>query len=73
MSDKVDELLREIEELRDALKGRTVSCGQCNELARQIEDLKQQMQQRDCIACNSFLTGNGWCDRHKAMLVNGKP
>lgn len=73
MSDQVDELLREIETLRNALKGRTVSCGQCNTLAREIEDLKHQMKQRDCIACNSFLTGNGWCDRHKAMLANVKP
>jgi len=87
MTDHIDQLLHLIEQLRDRLQaseadaaewkqacsGRTVSCGQCNELARQIEDLKQQMQQRDCIACNSFLTGNGWCDRHRAMLVNGKP
>lgn len=32
-----------------------------------------ELKQRDCIACNSFQSGTGWCDRHKAMLVNGKP
>lgn len=40
MSDQVDELLREIETLRDALQGRTVSCGQCNELAKERDELK---------------------------------
>lgn len=45
--DRIDELLREIEELRDALKGRTVSCGQCNALARQNEALATS---RDSVA-----------------------
>lgn len=37
-NDRVAELLREIEQLRNALQGRTVSCGQCNMLARQRDD-----------------------------------
>lgn len=42
-------------------------------LRQEIAQLKHELKQRDCIACNSFQSGTGWCDRHKAMLVNGKP
>ena len=38
MSDQVDELLREIEELRNALKGRTVSCDFCNNSAKERDE-----------------------------------
>lgn len=44
MSDQVDELLREIETLRDALQGRTVSCGQCNELAKERDELRSAVR-----------------------------
>lgn len=44
MSDQVDELLREIETLRDALQGRTVSCSMCNYTAKQREELIEAVQ-----------------------------
>lgn len=43
--DRIDELLREIEELRNALNGRTVSCGQCNELAKQNDAVLRSRDQ----------------------------
>lgn len=42
MSDQVDDLLREIETLRDALKGRTVSCSMCNYTAKQRDEIIQR-------------------------------
>lgn len=44
MSDQVDELLREIETLRDALQGRTVSCSMCNYTAKQRDELIEAVQ-----------------------------
>jgi hypothetical protein len=44
MSDQVDELLREIETLRDALQGRTVSCAWCNAQAKKQEELIEAVQ-----------------------------
>jgi len=76
-----DNLKLEIAELRQALTGRTVSCHACNQSAmerdmlrenihealEEIDELKKDMQIRNCIACNSFQFGSGWCDRHKAL------
>lgn len=44
MSDQVDELLREIETLRDALQGRTVSCSMCNYTAKQHDELQSAVR-----------------------------
>lgn len=44
MSDQVDDLLREIEELRNALKGRTVSCVFCNNTARERDELRSAVR-----------------------------
>lgn len=43
MTDQVDQLLHLIEQLRDALKGRTMSCSLCNDTARKQDVLIEQM------------------------------
>lgn len=42
--DRIDELLREIEELRDALKGRTVSCSFCNQTSKERDELRSAVR-----------------------------
>lgn len=41
---KIDQLERERDELRQALSGRTVSCEQCNEAAKQIAEKDAQIK-----------------------------
>ena len=43
-ADTITQLMRQIEVLRDALQGRTVSCGQCNAMAKERDELKAQLQ-----------------------------
>lgn len=50
MSDQVDELLREIEELRNALKGRTMSCVFCNNTAKERDEaIKERDEMMDVM------------------------
>jgi len=45
MSDQVDKLLREIQELRNALKGRTVSCVFCNNTAKERDEAIREREE----------------------------
>lgn len=58
MSDQVDELLREIETLRDALQGRTVSCSMCNYTAKQRDELIEAVQ--TFVRLNKGTHGRQW-------------
>jgi hypothetical protein len=49
-----DYVLRKLAELREALSGRTVSCSQCNELARTIEGMREAMKDAQS-AISAFL------------------
>lgn len=44
MSDPTDNLLREIEQLRNALQGRTMSCSWCNTQAKKRDELIEAVQ-----------------------------
>ena len=73
MSDQVDELLREIETLRDALKGRTVSCSMCNYTAKQRDELIEAVQL--FVRLNKGTHGRQWIKAMDNMcrLANVKP
>lgn len=73
MSDQVDELLREIEELRDALQGRTVSCSFCNYTAKQHDELIEAVQL--FVRLNKGTHGRQWIKAMDNMcrLANVKP
>jgi len=45
MSNQVDKLLREIEELRNALKGRTMSCVFCNNSAKERDEAIREREE----------------------------
>lgn len=49
-ADTVVNLMRQIEVLRDALKGRTMSCSFCNQAAKERDHLVKQVEawQRNC-------------------------
>ena len=73
MSDQVDELLREIETLRDALQGRTVSCSMCNYTAKQRDELIEAVQL--FVRLNKGTHGRQWLKAMDNMcrLANVKP
>lgn len=73
MSDQVDELLREIETLRDALKGRTVSCSDCEHLVQERDELIYAI--RAFVDLNRGTHGRQWLNAYNAMckLANVKP
>lgn len=73
MSDQVDELLREIETLRDALQGRTVSCSMCNYTAKQRDELIEAVQL--FVRLNKGTHGRQWIKAMDNMcrLANVKP
>lgn len=57
MTDRVDELLREIETLRYALQGRTMSCSFCNQTAKERDELKAQLQNVQFLHDNMMTRG----------------
>lgn len=73
MSDQVDDLLREIETLRDALQGRTVSCSMCNYTAKQRDELIEAVQL--FVRLNKGTHGRQWLKAMDNMcrLANVKP
>ena len=70
---QVDQLLREIETLRDALKGRTVSCSLCNYTAKQRDELIEAVQL--FVRLNKGTHGRQWIKAMDNMcrLANVKP
>ena len=54
-NDRVAELLREIEQLRYALQGRTLSCGYCNQQAKDTKKLLDRIREH--------------CEREKHMQL----
>lgn len=56
-NDRVAELLREIEQLRNALQGRTVSCVFCNNSAKQLDAVRKALmsKQDECRALKKDL------------------
>jgi hypothetical protein len=58
-ADTVVGLMRQIEVLRDALKGRTVSCATCNFIAKQREELCEAV--RDFAAQERLFLARSFC------------
>lgn len=87
MTDHIDQLLHLIEQLRDRLQaseadaaewkqacsGRTVSCGQCNELAKRHDELVEAVQ--TFVRLNKGTHGRQWIKAMDNMcrLANVKP
>jgi hypothetical protein len=44
-----------------------------DDLLERIKVLEQQAKVASCIACNGFVGGTGWCDRHRAMWESPNP
>lgn len=70
---QVDQLLREIETLRDALSGRTMSCAWCNYTAKQRDELIEAVQL--FVRLNKGTHGRQWIKAMDNMcrLANVKP
>lgn len=69
MSDPTDNLLREIEQLRYALEGRTMSCAWCNAQAKKQDELKLALI--DFLNWNKGSHGRKWLkakERIEALL-----
>ena len=55
----------EIQNLRKAISGRTVSCSQCNEAAKQIEDIREAINEAESILsdlCSNYPIERGYVD-----------
>ena len=73
MSDPTDNLLREIEQLRYALEGRTVSCAQCNYTTQRHDELIEAVQV--FVRLSKGTHGRQWIKAMDNMcrLANVKP
>lgn len=74
---RVMELKKELQEARAALSGRTVSCSQCNESAKQIESMREAIKGAHndikALSENYDLTAFGLRDIAKSVIVKLKP
>lgn len=72
-------LERERDEAREALSGRTVSCSQRNEAAKQLEAMREAIKEAEALliavdnGAQQDVNGVNWYDRRKLAIAKLQP
>lgn len=66
------EMEKELQEAREALSGRTVSCSQCNEAAGKLEAMREAIQVAHAVITTVEALWPVWCGTPDQMIEHNK-